>query len=63
MEPKGWSNQPNQKGMGRAGMGRLIKAVLILVVLGFAGLVSYAYLADLAPESTDVKVPVILNAE
>ena len=44
-------------------MGRLIKAVLVLAVLGFAGLVGYAYLADLAPESVEVKVPVILNAD
>lgn len=44
-------------------MGRLIKAVLVLVVLGFAGLVGYAYLADLAPEPAEVKVPVILYAD
>ncbi len=44
-------------------MGRLIKAALVLGVLGFAGLVGYAYLADLSPESVDVKVPVILNAD
>jgi hypothetical protein len=47
----------------RATMGRLIKAVLVLVVLGFAGLVGYAYLADLAPDSAEVKVPVTLNAD
>jgi hypothetical protein len=44
-------------------MGRLIKAVLVLVVLGFAGLVGYAYLADLSPDSAEVKVPVTLNAD
>ena len=44
-------------------MGRLIKAVLILAVLGFLGLVGYAYLADLAPVTTEVKVPVILNVD
>ncbi len=47
----------------RGTMGRLIKAVLVLVVLGFAGLVGYAYLADLAPDSAEVKVPVTLNAD
>jgi hypothetical protein len=44
-------------------MGRLIKVVLVLAVLGFAGLVGYAYLADLAPQSADVKIPVILHAD
>jgi hypothetical protein len=44
-------------------MWRLIKVVLVLVVLGFAGLVGYAYLAVLAPESVEVKVPVILNVD
>jgi predicted small integral membrane protein len=44
-------------------MWRLIKALLVLGVLGFAGLVGYAYVADLAPDSAEVKVPVILNAE
>ncbi|MEI6097862.1 MAG: hypothetical protein WCS20_06095 [Alphaproteobacteria bacterium] len=44
-------------------MGRLFKLVLVLVALGFAGLVLYAYLADMAPVSAEVKVPVILNAD
>ena len=44
-------------------MGRLIKAVFVLAILGFAGLVGYAYLADLAPEAIEVKVPVILNVD
>ena len=48
---------------GQAGMGQLIKAVLILAVLGFVGLVGYAYLADLTPKKVDVKVPVILHAD
>ena len=44
-------------------MGRLIKAVVVLVLLGFVALVGYAYLADLAPQSSEVKVPVILNVD
>lgn len=44
-------------------MGRLIKVVLILAVLGFAGLVGYSYLADLTPAPQEVTVPVILNAD
>jgi hypothetical protein len=44
-------------------MGRLIKGVLVLAVLAFAGLTGYAYLGDLAPSATEVKVPVTLNAD
>ena len=44
-------------------MGRLIKAVFVLAIFGFAGLVGYAYLADLAPETSEVKVPVTLNVD
>lgn len=44
-------------------MGRLIKAVLMLAVVGFAALVGYAYLADLSPAAMDVKLPVTLNAD
>ena len=44
-------------------MGRLIKALCVLVVLGFVALVGYAYLADLTPQSLEIKVPVTLYAE
>lgn len=44
-------------------MGRLIKAVLVLVVIGFAGLVGYAYVADLSPATAEVKLPVTLHAD
>lgn len=44
-------------------MGRLIKAVFVLAMLGFAGLSGYAYLADLSPAGGEVKVPVTLNVD
>lgn len=44
-------------------MGRLFKLVFILVVLGFIGLVGYAYLGDLSPVRSDVKQPVTLNVD
>ena len=44
-------------------MRRLFKAVLVLVPLGFLGLVGYAYLGDLTPQSAEVKVPVTLNVD
>ena len=44
-------------------MGRLIKLVLVLAIFGFAGLVGYAYLVDLAPLTAEVKVPVILHVD
>ncbi len=47
-------------------MGRLVKLVIYLLVLGFIGLVSYAYLgpffgADFTPPKTQIRTPVILN--
>jgi hypothetical protein len=44
-------------------MGRIFKALLVLVVLGFIGLIGYAYLADLRPLQAEVKVPVTLNVD
>ncbi len=44
-------------------MGRLIKAVLMLAVAGFVALVGYAYLADLMPATSEVKLPVTLHAD
>lgn len=44
-------------------MGRIFKALLVLVVLGFIGLIGYAYLADLRPPQAEVKLPVTLNAD
>jgi hypothetical protein len=43
-------------------MGRIIKAIVVLVVLGFIGLTSYAFLGDLAPVQGEVVKPVVLNA-
>jgi hypothetical protein len=43
-------------------MGRIIKALLALGVVGFLGLVGYAYLGDLSPDQAEVKKPVVLNA-
>ena len=44
-------------------MGRLIKAVAVLVLLGFVGLVAYAYLAVLSPDAAQVTLPVTLHAD
>lgn len=44
-------------------MGRLIKVVLVLAVVGFAALAAYAYLADMTPVTGEMKVPVTLNAD
>jgi hypothetical protein len=43
-------------------MGRLIKAVLMLAIVGFGALVGYAYLTDMQPATEEVKLPVTLNA-
>jgi predicted negative regulator of RcsB-dependent stress response len=44
-------------------MGRIIKALVVLVILGFLGLTGYAYLGDLTPNQGEVKKPVVLNAD
>ncbi len=44
-------------------MGRIIKAILTLAVLGFIGLVGYAYLGDMTPPQTSVTQPVTLNVD
>jgi hypothetical protein len=44
-------------------VGRILKMVLVLAVLGFAGLTGYAYLGDLSPSQSQVTVPVTLNAD
>lgn len=44
-------------------MGRIIKAIVVLVIFGFIGLTGYAYLVDLKPVQDEVKQPVVLNAE
>lgn len=44
-------------------VGRILKAMVVLAILGFAGLTGYAYLADLTPGQTQVTVPVTLNAD
>lgn len=43
-------------------MGRLFRLLLILMVLGFAGLVTYAYLGPLAPETEVFRREVTLDA-
>jgi hypothetical protein len=43
-------------------MGRFIKVLLFLILIGLIGLVGFAYLGDLEPAQTEVTQPVILNA-
>ena len=44
-------------------MMRLIKVVFVLLTLGLVGLSGYAYLADLSPVQSEVRQPVMLNAD
>ncbi|MDO8884100.1 MAG: hypothetical protein U0934_01610 [Pseudotabrizicola sp.] len=44
-------------------VGRILKTVFVLGILGFVALTGYAYLADLSPNQTEVTVPVTLNAD
>ncbi|MEL6520935.1 MAG: hypothetical protein AAFQ66_08220 [Pseudomonadota bacterium] len=43
-------------------MVRLFKLLFFLLVLGFIGLVGFAYLGDLSPEIETVKEPVTIDA-
>lgn len=42
-------------------MGKFIKFLLILVCLGFLGLLGYSYVGDLSAPQTEVTVPVTLD--
>ncbi len=44
-------------------MGRILKAVVALAVLGFIGLTGYAYLGDMTPPQAPVTQPVTLNVD
>lgn len=44
-------------------MGRILKALVVLVILAFLALTAYAYLADLSPRQDQVTVPVTLDAK
>ena len=44
-------------------MGRIIKAILTLAVLGFIALIGYAYLGDMTPTQTRVTQPVTLHVD
>lgn len=58
---RGNGTNNGRTGAGR-GMGRIIKALAFLAVIGFAALVGYAYLGDLAPRQTEIRQPVVLDA-
>jgi hypothetical protein len=44
-------------------MGRIIKALIWLAIIGFVGLTGYAYLGDMTPVQGEVKESVVLNAD
>lgn len=44
-------------------LGRIIKVVFAVAVLAFIGLAGYAYLGNLDPAQSEVKKPVVLNAD
>lgn len=42
-------------------MARIFKALLTLAVLGFIGLTGYAYLGNMDPQQSEVRLPVELT--
>jgi hypothetical protein len=43
-------------------MGRILRGIIYLAVLGAAALVGYAWIADLAPDTAERRQPVVLDA-
>ncbi|MEE9389407.1 MAG: hypothetical protein V3U96_12450 [Paracoccaceae bacterium] len=44
-------------------MGKLFKLVLFLVVMGFVGVIGFAYIGDLSPSQTDTRQPVVIDVD
>lgn len=44
-------------------MGRIIKLVILLAIVGFVAIAGYAYLGDLSPTRTSVSAPVVLDVD
>lgn len=44
-------------------MGRILKLLAVLGVIGAVALVGFAYLGDLAPDQAEVRLPVMLDAD
>ncbi|MEM7438387.1 MAG: hypothetical protein AAF393_02230 [Pseudomonadota bacterium] len=44
-------------------MGRLLRYLLVLVILGFLGLLGYSFFGDLSPDQREITIPVKSNAD
>lgn len=44
-------------------MGRLLKLLLFLIIVGFIALVGFAYLGDLRPSQESIEQPVTLDVD
>lgn len=44
-------------------MGRIIKLIVFLAIVGFVGLVGFSYLGDLSPRQDVVNQPVVLDVD
>lgn len=49
-------------------MGRLIKLLIFLLIVGFIGLVGYAYIgpffgAEFAPDQVEIREPIVLGTD
>ena len=54
--------EQDEQADGNRPMGRIFKALVFLAIIGFAGLTAFAYLGDLAPVQSEVRKPVVLDA-
>ena len=48
---------------GNAMIGRIFKVLLFLIVIGFIGLVGFAYLGDLSPTQSESREPIVLEVD
>lgn len=44
-------------------MGRLFRIILYLAIIGLIGLAAFAYLGDLSPDRSEIRIPVELNGD
>lgn len=44
-------------------MGRLFRIILYLAIIGLIGLAAFAYLGDLSPDRSEIRIPVELNGQ
>jgi len=61
--PTSSKNSAHGRGQESESMKLIVKAIVILVVLGMIGLTGFAYLGDLSPDQAVITKPVVLDGQ